>query len=95
MCEYSSSKYVLPHWKCVLQWCAQFQWIDITSPESDYHNSNVSPIIRFNVYQHSVCCTVHVRRPFNENKQCQLCEASTDSIVTTELYTRKELVMME
>ena len=35
------------------------------------------------------------RHPFGENKQCQLCEDYYDSIVTTKLYTQKELVMME
>ena len=38
---------------------------------------------------------VNVRLPLNEKKLCQLCEASTDSIVTVKLYTRKELVMVE
>ena len=35
------------------------------------------------------------RLPFNENKQFQLCETSRDEIVTENLYTKKELVIME
>ena len=35
------------------------------------------------------------RNPFNEKKQCQVCEASTDAIVTAQLYTIKEHVIME
>ena len=68
MCEYSSSKYALPHWKCVMRCCTQFPRIDLPSTYSDYHNSNVSPKIRFHVYNLIVRCTVHVRRPFNENR---------------------------
>ena len=40
-------------------------------------------------------CTVHVRRPFNEDKQCQLCNTSTYAIVTAKLHDRKYLIMME
>ena len=35
ICEYPSSEYVLPHWKCILCCCAQCTRIDIPSPESD------------------------------------------------------------
>ena len=35
MCEYPSSEYALPHWKCILCCCAQCTRIDIPSPESD------------------------------------------------------------
>ena len=38
---------------------------------------------------------MHERLPFNENKYRQLCETSSDSIVTAILYTKKELVMTE
>ena len=51
MCEYPSSNYVLPHWKCVLCCCAQYPWIDLPSLDSDKHSSNVIPTIRFHVYQ--------------------------------------------
>ena len=33
MCEYPSSKYELPHWKCVLSCCALCPRVDLTSPE--------------------------------------------------------------
>ena len=29
MCAYTSSKYALPHWKCVLIFCAKFPYIDL------------------------------------------------------------------
>ena len=53
------------------------------------------PIIQFHVYQHTARCTVHARHPFNENKHCQLYEASIDTKFNAKLYTRKELVMMK
>ena len=47
MCEYPSSKYALPHWKCVLSCCAQCPRIYLPSPESYQHNSNVISTILF------------------------------------------------
>ena len=47
------------------------------------------------MYQHIANCNVHSRHPFNEKKQCRLCEASTYAILTETLYTRKHLVIME
>ena len=78
MCEYQSSRYALPHWKCVLRCCAHFPWIDLPSPESDQHNYNFIQTIFFHLYQHSLLFTVHGGRPFNEKKHCQLCETTTD-----------------
>ena len=95
MCAYSSSKYTLPHCKCVLRFFAQCPNIDLPGLESDHHNSNVSPTIHFLVYQNIACFNVHPRRPFNKKKQCQLYEASTDSILTAKMYTIKYIFMME
>ena len=69
--------------------------MDLPSPESDQHNSDVILTILFHVYQHKACFTVHGRCPFNEKKWFQLCETSTDSIVTVNIYTGKELVIIE
>ena len=95
MCEYLSSIYALPHWKCVLCYCAQCPQINIPSTESYQHNSNVIPIMQLHCYQHIARCNVRVRRPFNEKKQFQLCEAYAYSIVTEKLYTIKYIFMME
>ena len=38
---------------------------------------------------------MHGRRPFNENRQCELCENYTDSTVNAKLFTIKEFVMIE
>ena len=48
----------------------------------------------FHVYRLISHYTVHGRRPFNKNKQFQLCEASFDSEITTKLYTIKQLVLV-
>ena len=89
ICAYLSSKYALPHCKCVLSCFAQCPRIDLPSQESYQHNSNVSLIRHFHVYQHISRCNVHNRRPFNKNRQFQFFEASTYSIVTAKIYKRE------
>ena len=91
VCAYPPSKYVLPHCKCVLRYFEQYPCIDITSTELYQQNSNFSPTILFCVYHLIICCTAHGKHTLNENKQCQFCEASSDSILTTKLYTKKSL----
>ena len=85
MCAYLSSNYALPYWKCVLRCCVQCPRIDLPIPEPYQHNSNVNPTIRFHMYQNIAHCNVHGRNLLNENKRSQLCEASTDSIVTEKI----------
>ena len=95
ICTYPSSNYALPHWIFVLRCCVQCPWIDHPSPESDKHNSTFIPRICFRVYQHITRFTVYFRLPLNENKQCQLCESSTYSIINAKHYTIKELVAID
>ena len=78
ICAFSPSKYTLPHWKCVFLCCVKYPHIDLPSPESDQHNFNASPTICFHAYHLIARCDVHGRGPFYENKQCQLCEATSD-----------------
>ena len=87
MCAYPSSNYVLTHWTCVLCWCVKCPRIDLPSIESDQKNPNFIPKICFHAYQLIVRRTAHVRRPFNEKKQCQLCVLLKYSIVNAKLYT--------
>ena len=89
MCAYPSSKYALPHYKCVMRCCAQCPWIYLPIPKTDHNSYNVSPTIRFHLYRHISHCTVHVIFSFDENKQCKLCKTSTDAILTAKIYTRK------
>ena len=95
MCAYPSPKYALPHWKFILNCYAQFPCIDIICLESYQHNSNFRSKIRFHVYYMIAQSTVHVRCPLNKKKQFQLCEAYTDSVVTSKMYTIKELILMD
>ena len=95
MCSYPSSNYSLPHWGFAFSCYVQCPCMDLLSPESDKHNSTFIPRICFRVYQHITRFTVYFRLPLNENKQCQLCESSTYSIIDTKIYTKKEIVMMQ
>ena len=38
MCEYPSSNYALPHWKCVLRCCTKCPCIDLPCTKSDHKN---------------------------------------------------------
>ena len=96
--EYPSSKYALPHWKFVFHYCAQFQHIYLPTFQNQIIIINM-------IVQKYICicinklpavfCTVRVRRSFNEKKQCQLCEACSDSIVTARLYISKDVFVTE
>ena len=43
MCAYSQSDHELPHWKCVLQCCAQCPSINIPDQETDGKHANPIP----------------------------------------------------
>ena len=95
MCAYLSTKYVWPHWKCALRCCAKCPRIDLPSLESYHNNTNFSPTMRFHVYHLTARYIVHDRRPFNEKKDCKLCEAYSDSKLTAKIYTTKDIFVME
>ena len=65
MCAYPSSKYALPHWKCMLRCCAQYTRIDLPSPKSYQHNLNVIPP-PFLCLSNIAYCIVNGRQSFNE-----------------------------
>ena len=95
ICAYPSFRYASTHWNLSLRCCAQCPRIYLPITELDHQNSHVSRTILFHVYPIIEHCTVHCRRPFNENKQCQFFDTSSDSIVTTKLYIIKKLIIME
>ena len=66
MCAYPSSKYALPHWKCVFNGCAKCSSSYLPIPESYHKNHHVSPTICFHAYQQISRCTVHGRRLFRK-----------------------------
>ena len=89
ICAFLSSKYALPHWKFVLRCCAQCPQIDIPSTEADQNNLDLSRTKSLHVYKHIASFTMQYRSPFNERKQGQLWEASTDEIVTEKNIYKK------
>ena len=74
MCAYSQSDHALPHWKCVLQCCAQYPSINIPNHETDYKNPNPSPSIRFHIYNMIARCIKHGRILLTYKKRCRKCQ---------------------
>ena len=74
---------------------SQCQCIYLPNPESDYHNSNVSPTIFFRLYYLIARCIVHYRRPFNEKRQCKFYDAYISYKVNAKLYQIKDIFIME
>ena len=57
MCAYPQSDHALPHWKCVLQCCADCRCINIPDQGTDNQNSDTTPSIGFHIYQIIASCT--------------------------------------
>ena len=75
--------------------CAQFPRIDTASQKSDKNNSNTYPKISFNLYKLVLHCKMHGRFPINENKKYRLGLSVTGSVPNSNIYTRKNLLIME
>ena len=86
---------MLPHWKCVLRCCAKYPSINIPDQETDDKHPNPSHSIRFHIYHMVACFTKHGRLPLTDKKNCCECQQDTASGQSTNIYTIKELVMME
>ena len=95
MFAYSQSYHALSHWKCVLRCCAKFPSINLYDQETDYQYPDTSPSIHFRIYHLISSCNKHGRIPLTDNKSCLKCQHDTDSVQSTKIYTRKELVMMK
>ena len=95
MCAYSQPDHALPHWKCVLRFCAKCPGINLPDQEIDYQYPNTSPSIRFKIYHLIARCTKHGRLPLTDKKSFCKFQQDYASEKTTKIYTRKELVMME
>ena len=63
MCAYPKSDHALPHWKFVLRCFAKCPRINIPDQETYDQYYNLSPSIRFHIYQLIVRCTTHGRLP--------------------------------
>ena len=95
LCAYWHSDHELPHWKCVLWFCAKFTSINLPDQETDYQYPNTSPSIHFHIYHLISRCTTHARTPLNDSKLFRTCKHDSISAQPTKIYTRKELVKME
>ena len=78
-CEYSQLDHALPHWKCVFQYCAQFQSIIIPDLETNHKHLNPSASFRFQIYHIIAHCKKHGRILLTESKLCRKCQQDTNS----------------
>ena len=74
MCAYPQSDNALPHWKCVLRWCADFPCNNLPDQETDNQYSDTTPSIRFHIYHIILHCTDHVIIPLKDIKICHICK---------------------
>ena len=68
MCTYPQSYHALPHWKCILQCCADCPCINIPDQETDKKHEETTPSIRFQIYHIIACCTAHGRISLKDKK---------------------------
>ena len=73
-CAYPHYDHALPHWKCVLQCCADFTCINIPDQETDNQYSDATPSIRFHIYHIIANCTHQGKIPLKEKKVCHMCK---------------------
>ena len=95
LCIYLQSDNALTHWKCLLWCCYECPCINLPDQETDHHNSDTTPSIRFHVYHIIARCTPHGRIPLKDKKMCYICKQESSPDKSTKIYTIKELVMME
>ena len=74
MCKYSQSDHALPHWKFVLQCCAEFPHNHLTDQETNKKHEETTPSIRFHIYHIIGRCTAHGRVSLRDKKICYMCK---------------------
>ena len=74
MCTYPQSAHTLPHWKCVLQCCANCPCINITEQETDNQYSETTSSITFQINHIIARFTDHVMIPLKDKKTCYMCK---------------------
>ena len=68
MCTYPQSTHALPHWKCLLYFCANCPCINLPDQERDNWYSETAPLIRFHIYCIIGRCTSHGRISLKDKK---------------------------
>ena len=95
ICAFPQSYHALPHWKCVLRCFDKCPSINLPDQETDDHYPDTSTSIRFHIYHLIARCAKHGRLTLTDKKICRRCQNYTASGKSTNIYTRKELVMTE
>ena len=73
-CVHIHYDYALPHWKCVLWFCAECQHINLSDQETNKKHEEKKPSIRFHVYHIIARCTYHGRITLKDKKKCHMCK---------------------
>ena len=89
MCAYHQSDNELPHWKCVLRFCADCTCINLTDQETDNQYSDTTPSIRFHIYHTISRCNDHGRIPFKDKNIFRIYKQESLSYESTRIYTIK------
>ena len=95
MCTFPQYYHAIPHWKCVLRCYKKCPCINISDREIDNQYSETIPSIRFHIYHIIGIFTANGRIPLKDKKICYICKQESSSDKYKNIYTRKELVMME
>ena len=89
MCAYPQSYHALPHFKCVIQYCAKCPSVNLLDQETDDQYSNTSPYINFRIYHITARCSTCRRLALYYLKKIRKCKKDSDSEQSTKIHTRK------
>ena len=95
ICTCPQSEHALPHWKCVLRYFSDCPCINLPDHKTNKKHEETTPSIRFHIYHIIGRCTACGRITSKEKKICYTCEQESLPDKSKNIYTRKELVMME
>ena len=74
MCTYPQSEHALPHWKCVLRFCADCPCINIPDQEVSNKHDETTPTIRFHIYHIIGRCAIQGRISLKDKNICSMCK---------------------
>ena len=95
ICAYPQSSHALPYCKFALRCCSDFPCINIPDQETYNQYSDTTSPIMFQICHIISRCTEYGRITLKDNKICHICKQESSSEKSKNIYTRKELVMME
>ena len=80
---------------CIVFFFSDCLCINIPDQEIDNQNSETTPSSRFHIYHIIARCTAHGRILFKDTNICYICKQESSSDEYTNIYTIKELFIME